>query len=399
MFFPREEQHVNLPIEARLLLTVTVIICKESVMTLDELGWNDYFARSYEPFKNEVRIPARITCEHKHLYHILCERGEMTAEVSGKYLHETESRADFPAVGDWVVIAPRSDEKKATIHTLLPRRSHFSRKAILAGGPAYGSGKTEEQILAANIDSVFLVCGLDDDFNLRRIERYLSIAWDSGAMPVIVLNKADLADNIEKQIKEVESIAFGVPIYAVSAIDSRGLDLLMANINKGQTVAFLGSSGVGKSSIINCLLGEDRLKIGALRESDGRGRHTTTYRELLLLPNGGIVIDTPGLRELQIWTNERGLEKAFGDIEELVLQCRFRDCQHTTEPDCAIRQALENRTLDMKRYRNYLRLQKELKHLQIRQDQKESRRVSREFDKRIKRRLKEMEELRKRGLA
>ncbi len=368
-------------------------------MTLDELGWNDYFAGLYEPYKDEVKIPARVTCEHKHLYHILCEQGEMIAEVSGKYLHETASRVDFPAVGDWVVIAPRPDERKATIHALLPRRSHFSRKAILAGGPAYGPGKTEEQILAANIDSVFLVCGLDNDFNLRRIERYLSISWDSGAMPIIVLNKADLSEYIEQQIKEVEAIAFGIPIFAVSATENRGLDKLMTYISKGQTVAFLGSSGVGKSSIINGLLGEERLKVGALRESDGRGRHTTTYRELLLLPNGGIVIDTPGLRELQIWTNEGGLEKVFADIEELALKCRFRDCTHNSEPGCAIQRSIQDGILEKKRYANYLKMQKELKYLKIRQDQKESRRVDREFARRIKKRLKEMEELRKRGLA
>ena len=260
-------------------------------------------------------------------------------------------------------------------------------------------GRTEEQILTANIDSVFLVSGLDGDFNLRRIERYLSVAWDSGAVPIIVLNKSDLSENIETQMEQVEGIALGVSIYPVSAKNNTGMESLLEHIGKGKTVTFLGSSGVGKSSIINCLLGYDQLVIGELRKSDGRGRHTTTYREMLLLPNGGIVIDTPGMREIQIWTDSDGMEKTFSDIEELATQCRFRDCNHSTEPGCAIMNALENGTLDKKRYTNYLRLQKEVRHLKLRQDQKEARRISREWDKKIRQHHKNMKELRKRGLA
>ncbi|HHI02105.1 MAG TPA: ribosome small subunit-dependent GTPase A [candidate division Zixibacteria bacterium] len=375
-------------------------------MQLFDLGWNDYFSQQFEKYKinsdikkEQNTLPARVSCEHRNLYHVISENGDLTAEISGRFRHEAGSRADFPVVGDWVVITPHTDNKRSTIHAVLPRQSFFSRKAILGGGPKYGMGKTEEQVLVANINSVFLVSGLDNDFNLRRIERYLTIAWDSGATPVVVLNKSDLSENTEEQVEKVEEVAPGVPIYPVSAKDNEGLDALMQHIGKGQTVTFLGSSGVGKSSIINCLLGEDLMKVGNLRKSDGRGRHTTTYRELLILPDGGIVIDTPGIRELQIWTDEKGLEKTFGDIEQLAKECKFKDCSHETEPGCAIQKALKDGTLDKKRYQGYLKLQKELTHLKIRQDQKETRRVNREWDKKVRRYHKDMKELRKKGLA
>ncbi len=375
-------------------------------MNLLDLGWNENFSQYFEKYKAEKNklkqqnaVVARVSCEHKNLYHIISENGELTAEVSGRFRHEALSRADFPVVGDWVVIGRQENQETATIHAVLPRQSVFSRKAILGGGPAYGMGKTEEQVLVANINSVFLVSGLDGDFNLRRIERYLTIAWNSGAVPVIVLNKADLAENIDELIEKVEEIAVGVPIFPVSAKTGEGIETLLPYIQKGQTVTLLGSSGVGKSSIINSLLGEELIKIGGLRKSDGRGKHTTTYRELLLLPNGGIVIDTPGMRELQAWSENEGLEKTFGDIEKLATKCKFKNCSHETEPGCAIQIALGDGLLDKKRYNGYLRLQKELAHLKIRQDQKESRRVSREWDKRVKKYHKDMKELRKKGLA
>ena len=375
-------------------------------MQLFDLGWNDYFDQQLEKYKinNEIlkrrnALPARVSCEHRNMYHVISENGDLTAEVSGRFRHETLSRADFPVVGDWVVITSQENQQSSTIHAILPRQSFFSRKAILGGGPKYGMGKTEEQVLVANINSVFLVSGLDNDFNLRRIERYLTIAWDSGATPVIVLNKADLSENIEEQVEKVEEIALDVPIYPVSAKNNEGIDSLLQHIQKGRTVSFLGSSGVGKSSIINCLLGEDLIKVGGLRISDGRGKHTTTYRELLILPNGGIVIDTPGLRELQSWTDKEGLEKTFGDIEELATKCKFKDCSHETEPGCAIQNALEDGTLDKKRYQGYIRLQKELTHLKLRQDQKEARRINREWDKKVRRYHKDMKKLRKKVLA
>ena len=375
-------------------------------MNLIDLGWNDSFSQYFEKFKAEnekIRqqnpVVARISCEHRNLYHAITEKGDVTAEISGRFRHESFSRADFPVVGDWVVMTRQDNQSHATIHAVLPRQSHFSRKAILGGGPAYGMGKTEKQVLVTNINSVFLVSGLDGDFNLRRMERYLSIAWDSGASPVIVLNKSDLPENLDELIEQASEVALGVPILPVSAKTSDGIDSLLEYIPKGNTVTLLGSSGVGKSTIINSLIGEEIIKTGELRKSDGRGKHTTTYRELLILPNGGIVIDTPGMRELQAWSDDEGMEKTFGDIEELAKMCKFNDCSHQTEPGCAIQKALEDGTLDKKRYKGYLRLQKEMEHLKRRQDQKSTRQFNREWDKRIKKYHKDMKELRKKGLA
>jgi len=339
-------------------------------MNLADLGWNGFFSRHFERFRNDGFAPGRIACEHRRIYTVYTEHGELAAEVSGRFRHSAESRGDFPTVGDWVVVKAPPEQGTAIIHTLLPRKSSFSRKAVLAGGPAYGPGKTEEQVLVANVDTCFLVSGLDRDFNVRRIERYLTLAWDSGANPVVVLNKADVCEDVEAYVQEVESIAFGVPIHPVSAMAQQGLDALRAYLGQGQTVAMLGSSGVGKSTLINSLLGTERQQIGAVRESDGRGRHITTQRELILLPGGGLIIDNPGLRELPLWGDEEGLKETFADIEELTDLCRFRDCGHQREPGCAIQQALREGTLAPGRWQSYLKLKKELQFLAIRQDQK-----------------------------
>ena len=339
-------------------------------MNLTELGWNPFFEQHFEPFRNQGLIPARIALEHKRIYLVYGEHGELSAEVSGKLRHSTATRGAFPTVGDWVAIQPRPEEGKATIHALLPRKSSFSRKAVLAGGPKDGPGKTEEQVLAANVDTAFLISGLDGDFNLRRIERYLTLTWDSGANPVVVLNKADVCADVEARIAETESIAFGVPIHPVSALKNEGLDVLLEHLGNGKTGALLGSSGVGKSTLINSLLGEERQQVREVREYDNRGRHCTTHRELILLPGRGLMIDNPGMRELQLWSDEEGLKRTFDDIEELAGLCRFGDCRHDGEPGCAIREALEDGTLDRKRYQSYLKLKKELHYLATRQDQK-----------------------------
>jgi ribosome biogenesis GTPase len=300
-------------------------------------------------------------------------------------------------VGDWVALSPRWDEGKATIHALLPRKTKFSRRAVLSGGMPETGGRTDEQVLAANVDTVFLVSGLDRDFNVRRIERYLAVAWDSGAAPVIILNKADLCEKLAAKLQEVEAVAIGVPIHPVSATENQGLETLQTYLGAGKTVVFLGSSGVGKSTIINCLLGSERQKVHAVREDDSRGRHTTAHRELIVLPEGGMVIDTPGLREIELWSNEEGLEKIFGDIEQLAASCRFRDCRHQGEPGCAIRQALDDGSLDAGRYDNYLKLQRELKHLALRQEKGAQRRAEREWDKRVRRIHQDTKEMRKKG--
>ncbi len=367
-------------------------------MDLYNLGWDENFSRHFKEYENFGFIPARVILEHKQIYRVFCAHGELTAEVSGKFLHQAVSRAYFPTVGDWVAVAVSSGNGRAIIHSLIPRKSSFSRKAVLAGGPKYGYGKTEQQVLAANIDKAFLVSGLDGDYNLRRLERYLAITWDSGANPVVILNKADLCPDADAFVKEVESIAFGVPVLAISATEKDGVNRLYEYLENGKTVVFLGSSGVGKSTIINSLLRREILKVGEVRAYDRRGRHTTTHRELLLLPKGGVVIDTPGLRELQMWGDEEGLKRTFDDIEGLAAQCRFNDCKHNSEPGCAVRRALEDGSLDADRFGNYLKLQKELKHLSVRQNQKEKRRSERAWDKKIRQYFKERKKLKDEGI-
>src|SRR6185295_7151045 len=260
----------------------------------------------------------------------------------------------------WVVISSRSERDRVVIHAVLPRRTSFARK--IAGS------RTEEQIVGANIDTVFLVTSLNQDFSLRRIERYLITAWESGANPIIILSKADLCDGLSGAIDEVQAIARGVPIYAISVVTGCGLQDLAQYFKPGQTVALLGSSGVGKSTLINHLTGVDRLKVQTVREHDERGRHTTTHRELILLPDGGLVLDTPGMRELQLWDSDESLQLVFDDIEALAGRCFFSDCRHQDEPRCLVRQALATGTIDAERYQSYEKLQKELRYQARRKD-------------------------------
>lgn len=329
-------------------------------MNLELLGWNDAFAREMEKYREEGYRPGRIALEHKHLYRVYTEEGEMLAEVSGKLRHQAEGRGDFPAVGDWVALSPRPEEGKATIHGVLPRQSKFSRK--VAGSVV------EEQIVAANITTVFLVNALNKDYNLRRLERYLLLAWESGAEPVIVLSKSDLCGDVEGQVALTEAVACGVTIIPVSSETGEGLDLLLRYVGAGATVALLGSSGAGKSTLINKLYGVDILQTGSIREDDSRGRHTTTHRELVILPEGGMLIDTPGMRELQLWDAEDGFGESFADIEALASSCRFPDCRHHTEPGCAIKEALRSGSMDQSRYDNYVKLQREMAYLVRKED-------------------------------
>ena len=291
----------------------------------------------------------RITLQEKGFYRIRTSMGEQNALVSGKFQFDAQSPSDYPAVGDYVM-ASCADPDTAIIHQLLPRRSLFVRKAA-------GTSKTE-QVVAANIDTVFLCMSLNNDFNLRRLERYLAVAWESGANPVVVLTKADLCADLPQKQREVEAIAMGVTILITSAMELEGYRQIMPYITEGRTVAFVGSSGVGKSTLINRLLGEERLATDGLRNDD-KGHHTTTHRELLFLPGGTMVIDTPGMRELGMWDAVSGVEQTFGDIEELAARCRFRNCSHTSEPGCAVRAALESGHLDAGRWLSYQKLKNE----------------------------------------
>jgi ribosome biogenesis GTPase len=353
-------------------------------MNLEELGFTAEFEEHFRALNLDGCRPGRVAREDRKHYLVYTEVGELLADVTGKLRHGAASKGELPAVGDWVAVAARVSEGRGTIHAVLPRTGCFVRKEA--------GVVTEEQVLAANVDTAFLVTGLDGNFNVRRIERYLTLAWESGASPVVVLNKADICADVAQRVSEVETATGGVPVLALSALTAEGLQALQPHLEPAKTVVFLGSSGVGKSTIINHLLGEERLRVQEVREDDSRGRHTTTNRELHLLPGGALVIDTPGMRELQLWGTEEGLERAFADIEELAQQCRFRDCGHAHEPGCAVRAAVADGRLDAKRLKSYEKLRRELEHLALRQDDQLRRRVNRERGKMINQYLKELKQ-------
>jgi ribosome biogenesis GTPase / thiamine phosphate phosphatase len=327
-------------------------------MPLITFGWTPFFEQHSVALREQGLQFGRVNWLARGIYHLYTEYGEQQAQLSGRLRHRAVQPSDLPAVGDWV--AYRERDGACVIQAVLPRRSKFSRKA---------AGRTsEEQIVAANMDKVLLLTGLDNDYNLRRIERYLAMAWESGAQPVVVLNKSDLCPAVAARLAEAEGVAIGAPVYAISSLLGEGLEQLESEILPGQTVALLGSSGVGKSTLINRLLREDVLAIRPVRASDDRGRHTTSARSLLLLPSGALVIDTPGMRELQIWESDDGLGRAFDEIETLAASCVFRDCTHSLEPRCAVRAAVEEGRLAPERLENFRKLQREMAYLALRRD-------------------------------
>lgn len=324
----------------------------ETAASLKALGWTDSLDREFAPFRVKGLTPGRVAVEWKGQYRLLTGQGEFPAEVMGKLLYRAASPADLPKVGDWVAAAIRPNDTLALIHEVLPRRTKLSRK--VAGK------RTEEQIIAANIDRVFVVQGLDDNFNLRRLERYLVMIYEGEMQPVVVLNKADLCEDSGMRVDLVKEIAKETPVVLTSAVTNDGIEMLKGFLKEGLTFAFVGSSGVGKSSLINKVFGKEVMKVGEVREADSKGRHTTTQRQLFLLPEGGLLIDTPGMRELQLWGTEEGLAAEFDDIHLRAADCRFKNCTHVQENGCAVRAAVEQGALPEERYRNYLKLQKEL---------------------------------------
>ncbi len=325
------------------------------------LGWDDTLADQFAPYAADGLVAGRVAVQHRGAYDVADGARRAPLRRRGPSLRGVPLPADLPAVGDWVAVAPRADEDAGTIQAVLPRRTRFSRKTAWHAA--------EEQVLAANVDVVFIVSSLDEDLNLRRLERYLILGRESGAQPVVLLTKTDLARDPVGAVAAVEGIAADVPVHMLSSKTGEGLDAVRSHLRPGVTAALLGSSGVGKSTLVNTLAGEELLETRELR-SDGQGRHTTTRRELVQLPGGALVIDTPGMRELQLWVADEALEETFDDVTSLFAHCRFSDCSHDSEPGCAVKEALADGTLPAERWASYLKLEAEMAALERRLDKR-----------------------------
>ncbi len=356
----------------------------KATMTLEALGWDDDLARAFQAWEGKPDVePGRVLIEFNYICRVWRTSGEIEAVRSGRLTHRAESRSELPVVGDWVVMRKRPDESRGAIVAVLPRRSWFSRR--MAGQV------TDEQVVAANVDVVFVVMALDADFSLRRLERYLLLARESGASPVVLLTKPDVSTDVAAQVAEVTTVTGGLPVHVVSPKLNQGIDQVAAYLPAGKTGALLGSSGVGKSTIINRLVGRDVQKTKEIRESDSKGRHATTHRELVFLPNGGFLIDTPGMRELQLWDVGDAVSETFDDIEALAGECRFSDCRHRDEPKCAVKAAVVEGRVPAARLASYLKLQDELGYLARQQDERaqlEEKRRNKIMGKALKQHLK-----------
>jgi ribosome biogenesis GTPase / thiamine phosphate phosphatase len=354
---------------------------EDTAVSIHRWGWNGYFEAAWNDAERENAVPARVVAQSRGVWSIAGDFGECPAEAAGKLRLAAEAGADWPAVGDWIEAELRDCGQAATIRMVLPRRSQFVRK--MAGK------RIAEQVMAANADTALLVSALDGDFNPRRVERYLAQCWESGAKPLIVLNKADACEEAQQRAEEMEKVAMGAPVCMVSAKTGQGFDDLQKLFAPGQTFVLLGSSGVGKSTIMNRLMGHAIQEVQDVRESDSRGRHTTTARQIFALPSGALLMDTPGLRGLQLWDAEEGLTQAFADIDALAAQCRFTDCSHKIEPGCAVQAAVNSGTLDLARLENWRKLQREQDFVQRKIDP-EARKKEKERIKLLMRKVRRM---------
>lgn len=331
-------------------------------MDLRALGWDASFAGYFGEHAAKGLLPGRVTLEHQHLYRVQTESAEVLAKVAGGVRHRAAGRRDFPAVGDWVAVLPPGPGNRAVIQAVLPRKSRFSRKV---------AGETTiEQVVAANVDTIFIVMSLDGDFSVRRAERYLITAWDGGAAPVIILNKTDVCPDVGSALAAVQDVARGVPVHAISTRFDPDLSCIGEYLEPARTIALLGSSGVGKSTIVNRLMGAEVQRTTAVRAGDQKGRHTTSQRQLIVLPGGALLIDTPGMRELQLWDGGDGVTAAFEDVEVLAAGCRFGDCRHDSEPGCAVKAAAAEGRLQADRLESYRMLRRERASLAERQDER-----------------------------
>jgi ribosome biogenesis GTPase / thiamine phosphate phosphatase len=327
-------------------------------MSLEDFGWNQMWEDRLSQYHLDQGIPARIISEHRSEYRLHTGSTEISARAAGKLYHELLNTTDLPAVGDWVIVDHSDSDGNSSIRCVLPRQSMFSRKASIKS--------TTEQVIATNIDTIWIISTFGSELNPERIERYITLVMENGAEPVLVMTKSDLADSVESVLESLKTRLPNIAIHAVSPKIGMGLDALRTYLRMGRTVALLGSSGVGKSTLINYFLGSDVLQTASVREKDGKGRHTTTHRELFLLPSGGLLLDTPGMRELQLWGVDETLEKSFADIDDLAFECRFSDCSHGIEPGCAVNEAISAGELSIERLNNYKKLKQEFFYLDAR---------------------------------